>query len=151
MTTGRSYSQHAQPGHPRGPARRAKARRPNQRQRTLEPTEEALQPGHQKKPCNLQTSPGGRASPVDKLRVRSAPTDRHRVPGWGSHPSDQAPLSTISRRSVHMPQAAQRGEVTSRRSVCTCSETRAHYTQRLMPPGSAVAGAQELSSEGAPS
>ena len=40
---------------------------------------------------HLRTGPGQRTSPADKLRVRSAPTAPRPVPGWGSHPSDQAP------------------------------------------------------------
>jgi hypothetical protein len=35
-------------------------------------------------------------APADELRVRSAPTAPRPVPGWGSHPSDQAPAGSES-------------------------------------------------------
>jgi hypothetical protein len=73
---------------------------------------------HQEKPCNLQTSPGGRASPVDTLRVSSAPTDRRPVPGWGSHPSDQAPTARrTTMEAAWSPGGSQQRQVRGRSEV----------------------------------
>jgi hypothetical protein len=50
-------------------------------------------------------------APADELRVRSAPTAPRPVPGWGSHPSDQAPAGSESTSQQEAERSAH---------SCTC-------------------------------